>query len=383
MALLPVPPPWCCRPFLAGVVAEALAQPVPQAPVVAVASPVAKRITTWDEYSGRFTAVDSVEVRPRVSGFVDQVHFKDGQIVKAGDLLFTIDPRPFRISVEAAQAEVARTKSQMALAQNEVERVRPLVRSGAVTEREFDQRSASLNVARAQLQAAEAALKSAELDLEWSTVRAPIAGRVSDKRIDVGNLVTGGENGATVLTTVVSLDPIHFEFEISETDFLRYARLFLSGARASSREAANPVRIKLADEPNWPHTGKMDFVDNTLNPRSGTLRGRAVVDNANQFLQPGLFGRLQLFGGETDAMLIPDSAIVSDQARKIVFVVDDDGVIRPVPVELGPIHEGLRVIRAGLEADHSVVIDGIANPAVRPGAKVIPQESGIRPVASN
>lgn len=345
---------------------------------VTVAEPLAKRIIQWDEYSGRFEAVESVEVRPRVSGFIEKVHFRDGQIVKAGDLLFTIEARPFQIAVESAQAERERTKAQVELQESEVDRASPLVRSGAVTKRELDTRSANLAIARAQQQAAEAGMKSAMLNLEWSEVRAPISGRISDRKVDVGNLVTGGTAGTTLLTTIVSLDPIHFVFDVSESDFLRYSRLFLSGERASSREAPNPVRIRLADEPNWPHTGKMDFVDNALNPRSGTLRGRAIVDNKNQLLQPGLFGRLQLFGGDTDALLIPDSAVVSDQSRKIVFLVGADNVIKPAPVELGVMSDGLRVVRTGLKANDKVVIDGLANPMVRPGAKVTPQTGKIQ-----
>jgi len=355
----------------------------PLAPAVGVATPLAKRIANWDEYSGRFFAVDSVEIRPRVSGFIDNIHFRDGQIVKAGDLLFSIDPRPFRIAVESAEADIARAQAQVDLAVNEVERARPLVRSGAVTERDLDQRQANLAVVRAQLQSAQASLKSAELNLEWSSVRAPISGRISDKKVDVGNLVAGGQQGtATLLTTIVSLDPIHFEFEVAESDFLRYSRMFLSGERASSREVPNPVRIKLADEPNWPHTGKMDFVDNALNPRSGTLRGRAIVDNKNQLLQPGLFGRLQLFGGETDALLVPDAAIVSDQTRKIVFLIGAEDKIQAAPVELGPIVDGLRVVRSGLKSTDRVVVDGIANPAVRPGAKVATQPTAIKALAT-
>ena len=352
-------------------------------PPVTVAVPVTKRISTWDEYSGRFVAVASVEVRPRVSGFINQVHFRDGQIVKAGDQLFTIDPRPFLIAVESAQADIARTKAQVDLAENEVERARPLVKSGAVTERDFDQRRANLAVTRAQQLSAEASLKSAELNLEWTEVRAPISGRISDKKIDAGNLVTGGQQGATIMTSIVSLDPIHFEFDVSETDFLRYSRLFLSGDRPSSREVSNPVRIRLADEKVWTRQGRMNFVDNQLNPRSGTLRGRAIIDNKDQLLQPGLFARLQLFGGESDALLIPDAAVVSDQTRKIAFVVGTDNVVKAAPLELGPIYEGLRVVRGGLKPDDRVVIDGIANPAVRPGAKVTAQPGTINAVDSN
>ena len=358
--------------------ASAAPAQAPPPPSVTVAKPIAKRITTWDEYSGRFEAMESVEVRPRVSGFVDKVHFKDGQVVKAGDPLFTIDPRPFEIAAASARAEIARAKATVALAASEVERAAPLVRSGAVTERDFTQRSANLSVTEAQLQVAEAALKSAELNLEWTVVRAPISGRISDRKVDPGNLVIGGEQGTTLLTTIVALDPIHFLFDVSESDYLRYQRLSTSGQRASSRDSSNPVRIRLSDETDWTHEGAMDFVDNQLNPRSGTMRGRAVLPNKDQLFAPGIFARLRLFGGEVDALLVPDSSIVSDQMRKIIFIVGDDGVVKGSPVTLGPIAEGLRVVTSGLSADDNVIIDGLANPMVRPGTKVTVETGEIK-----
>ena len=362
--------------------ASAAPAQAPPAPSVTVAKPIAKRITTWDEYSGRFEAMESVEVRPRVSGFVDKVHFKDGQVVKAGDPLFTIDPRPFEIAAESARAEIARAKATVALATSEVERAAPLVRSGAVTERDFTQRSANLSVTEAQLQVAQAALKSAELNLEWTVVRAPISGRISDRKVDPGNLVIGGEQGTTLLTTIVALDPIHFLFDVSESDYLRYQRLSSSGQRASSRDSSNPVRIRLSDETDWTHEGAMDFVDNQLNPRSGTMRGRAVLPNKDQLFAPGIFARLRLFGGEVDALLVPDSSIVSDQMRKIVFVVGDDGVVKGAPVTLGPIADGLRVVKSGLSAGDNVIIDGLANPMVRPGTKVTAEPGEIKAAAT-
>jgi RND family efflux transporter MFP subunit len=344
---------------------------------VSVAEPVAKRVTQWDEYSGRFEAVASVEVRARVSGFIDSLHFRDGQLVNVGDLLFTIDKRPFEIAVESAEAEVARTKAQVELAETQVERGASLIKSRTITDQEYDQRKANLSVARAQLKAAEAGLRSAQLNLEWTEVRAPLAGRISDRKVDPGNLIAGGQTGATMLATIVTTDPIHFVFDISEADYIRYTRLFLSGELASSRDAANPVRIRLADETEWTRTGKVDFVDNTMTARSGTIRARAIVENKSKLLTPGIFGRLQLFGGEYDALLIPDSAVISDQARKIVFTVGDDGVVQGKAVTLGPIVDGLRVVRSGLAATDKVVLDGLANPMVRPGAKVAPQKGEI------
>ncbi len=356
----------------------ALAQGGPPAMPVTIAPPIAKRVTQWDEFSGRFEAVASVDVRARVSGFIDKLHFRDGQIVNVGDLLFTIDKRPFEIAVQSAEAEVARNKAQVDIAELQVERGAALVKSKNIPDAEYDQRKANLNVARAQLKAAEANVRQAELNLDWTDVRAPLAGRISDRKVDAGNLIQGGQQGATLLATIVTLDPIRFVFDVSEADYLRYTRLYLSGAMASSRDSVNPVRIRLADESEWTRTGKVDFVDNTLSPRSGTMRTRAVVENKNQLLTPGVFGRVQLFGGEYDALMIPDTAIVSDQARKIVFVVGDNNVVQAKPVTLGPIVDGLRVVREGLAATDNVVLDGLANPMVRPGAKVQPQKGEIK-----
>ena len=353
------------------------AQGGPPAMPVTVSEPLAKRVTQWDEYSGRFEAVASVEVRARVSGFIDKIDFRDGQIVKVGDPLFTIDKRPYEIAVESAEAEVARNKAQVDLAELQVGRGASLIASRTITEAEQDSRKSTLAVARAQLKSAEAALRNAQLNLEWTHVTAPIAGRISDRKVDAGNLISGGQTGATLLATIVTLDPIRFVFDISEADHLRYSRLILSGALASSRDGANPVRIRLSDETDWKRTGKVDFVDNAMTARSGTIRVRALVDNKDQLLTPGIFGRLQLFGGEYDALLVPDSAIISDQARKIVFTVGDDGVVQAKPVTLGTIVDGLRVIRSGLAPTDKVVLDGLANPMVRPGAKVVPQKGEI------
>lgn len=359
-----------------------LAQGGPPAMPVTAATPIAKRVTQWDEYSGRFEAVAQVEVRARVSGFVDKIHFKDGQLVNVGDLLFTIDKRPFEIAVESAEAEVARNKAQVELAELQVERGASLIKTKTITESDNDQRKANLAVSRAQLKSAEAAVRQAELNLDWTDVRAPLAGRISDRKVDAGNLIQGGQQGSTLLATIVTLDPIRFVFDISESDYIRYTRLYLSGAIASARDSLNPVRIRLSDETEWTRGGKVDFVDNTLSPRSGTIRVRAVVENKNQLLAPGIFARVQLFGGEYDALMIPDSAVVSDQSRKIVFTVGDDNVVQAKAVTLGPIVDGLRVIRQGLAATDNVVLDGLANPMVRPGAKVTPQKGEIKTAAA-
>src|SRR5262245_19279432 len=350
----------------------------PPPPPVTVAHPLQKTITEWDEYTGRFVAVEQVEVRARVSGFIDTVHFNEGQLVKQGDLLFVIDPRPYRLAVEQSQADLERAKAKLQLASLDVQRATPLVRSQTVTEREFDSRKATERDAAGQVSAAEAALKQAELNLEWTEVRAPITGRISDRRVDPGNLITGGPSGATLLTVIVSIDPIHFVFDGSEADFLRYIRLSKSGARPSSRDVQNPVAIRLADETEYKHQGRMNFVDNVLNPKTGTIRGRAVFDNKDGLLTPGFFGRLRLFGGEHEALLIPDSAIASDQSRKIVFTVADDGTVGTKLVELGPIVDGLRVIRSGLAASDRIVIDGLQR--ARPNQKVKPEDGVIAPI---
>ncbi len=347
--------------------------------IVTVAPPVARKVVQWDEYTGRFEASARVAVRPRVSGYIDKVHFVDGADVKEGDLLFTIDRRPFEIAVDSARADLARAQAQVTLNQMDYQRAQELVKSSATTVRDLDQRKANLDTAQAQVLSAQAALRNAELNLEWTEVRAPISGRVSDRRVDPGNLVTGGQDGANLLTTIVKLDPIYFVFEGSEADYIRYTRLNREGQRPSSRAAPNPVRVQLADETGWPHAGHMNFVDNEVNAHSGTIRGRAVLDNHDLFFSPGTFGRLQLYGGTVDALLIPDGAIVSDQARKVVFTVGPDDKIVAKPVTLGGFALGLRVVTAGLQPADRVVVDGLANPFVRPGAVVSPEAGEIKP----
>jgi RND family efflux transporter MFP subunit len=340
----------------------------PPPPPVTVAQPLQKNITEWDEYTGRFAAIATVEVRSRVSGFIDSILFKDGQLVKQGDLLFVIDPRPYRLAVEQAKADVERAQAKLQIATLDVERATPLAQSQTLTAREFDTRKSTQRDAAGALASSEAALKQAELNLEWTQVTAPISGRISDRRVDAGNLITGGPAGATLLTSIVSLDPIHFVFDGSEADFLHYLRLAAAGARPSSRDVQNPVAVRLTDETEYKHLGRMDFVDNVLSPKTGTIRGRAIFDNKDGLLTPGFFGRLRLFGGEHEALLVPDTAIASDQASKIVFTVADDGTVGTKIVELGPIVEGLRVIRSGLMAQDRIVIEGLQR--ARPGQKV-------------
>ena len=365
--------------MLIGCDSKPAANSAPPPPAVTVAPPLQKIIKEWDEYTGRFVAVENVEVRARVSGFIDSVHFKEGQIVKQGDLLFVIDPRPYRITVEQAKADVERAKAKLEIAALDVQRATPLVRSQTLTEREFETRRSTERDAAAQVASLEAALRQAELNLEWTEVRAPISGRISDKRVDAGNLISGGQTGATLLTVVVSIDPIHFVFDGSEADFLRYLHLAAAGARPSSRDAQNPVSVRLADETEYKHEGRMNFVDNAVNPKTGTIRGRAVFDNKDGLLTPGFFGRLRLFGGEHEALLVPDTAIASDQASKIVFTVAADGTVGAKRVELGPMVDGLRVVRSGLVPTDRLIIDGLQR--AHPGQKVTPEGGKIEAAA--
>jgi RND family efflux transporter MFP subunit len=348
-------------------------------PLVTVAPPLASRVAQWDEFTGRFEAIERVEVRPRVSGYIDRVHFRDGSTVQQGDLLFTIDQRPFQIAVASAQADVAHAQAQIVFDEAEYKRAADLVKTAATPASTLDQRKANLDIAHAQQMTAEAALHTAQLNLEWSEVRAPIGGRVSDRRVDPGNLVAGGQSGATLLTTIVRLDPIYFVFDGSEADYLRYTRLSVGGDRGSSRDTPNPVRVQLADEKDWPHRGTMNFVDNEINAHSGTIRGRAVFDNKDLFLTPGTFGRLRLYGGPLDALLIPDASVVSDQASKVVLCVGADGKVVSKPVTLGGMARGLRVIASGLTTSDRVVIGGLANPFVRPGVAVTVKQGEIQP----
>ena len=363
--------------------AETWAQGAPPAPPVTVSQPVARRVINWDEFTGRFEASEQVDLRARVSGLLDKVHFRDGDSVKKGDLLVTVDQRPYQLAVEAARADVARAKAQVELGQNEYERAEGLTQNRTITARDVDQRRANLNSAVGSLQGAEANLKNAELNLEWTEVRAPLAGRISNRRVDPGNLIAGGQSGASLLTTIVAVAPIYFTFDVSEADYLRYARMSNPREGTGSKDAGTLVEVRLADEPKWGRRGNVNFLDNALNARSATIRGRAVFENKDQFLTPGVFGRLRFFAGESDALLVPDTVIASDQANKIVLTVGPENKVVPKPVVLGPLSEGLRVIRSGLTAQDKVIVGGNANPMVRPGVAVSPQPGEIKMAATN
>lgn len=356
------------------------AEPVPP-PTVTVAQPVAKKITEWDEYTGRFVAQRRVEVRARVSGYLEAVHLAEGQQVEQGALLFVIDRRPFEAEVARARAEVARVSTTLRVAQLEFERGERLESSRAMSRETLEERRARRDSAQAEVDGKRAKLRLAELNLSFTEVRAPMSGLASDIRIDIGNLIAGGSADSTVLTTIVTLDPIELEFEGSETEFLRYTRLASAGTRHSSREMANPVEAKLLDEQGWPHRGRMTFVDNELDSDSATMRGRATFPNPDHVLLPGMFGHLRLLGeADHDAVLIPDEAVVADQARKLVMVVGKENVIEARPVTLGPLIEGLRVVRSGLTADERIVVNGVQR--ARAGEAVTPEEVAATPASA-
>lgn len=349
-------------------------------PPVTVAAPLVKPITEWDEFTGRFTPTESVEVRPRVSGYLTEVHFTDGQIVETGQLLFVIDPRPYQAALDQAVADREQERANLDFYTRDVERYAQLAQGQAASRQRLDQARQQRDRSKGALASIDARIRDAKLNIEFTRVRAPIKGRISDRRVDVGNLVTGDPN-ATLLTTIVALDPIYFVFDMSEADFLAYQRAVAEGRlKASTRDSTTPVELRLPDEEDgavWPRSGRMNFVDNRLDPASGTIRARAVVPNADYFVTPGQFARLRLPGSdEYRAVLVPDQAIVTDQSNKMVMLVRPDGttearVIRPGPSYAG----GLRIVRRGLAADDRIIINGLMR--VKPGMKVTPQPGTI------
>jgi RND family efflux transporter MFP subunit len=356
---------------------SALAQGAPPpAPTVTVAKPVMKQITEWDDFIGRFEAVDQVEIRARVSGYVDKIHFQDGTLVKSGDLLFTIDQRPYRATLEQAEATVASAQVRVEFASNDLERAESLRRTGNIADQVLDQRRSNYLTARAELDRAQAAVRQARLDLEFTEIKAPFAGRISRKLISEGNLVNANQ---TVLTNIVSLDPIHFYFDVDERSYLAYSRQASGGTRTSTAAAANEVQLTLSDERQVRRTGRLDFVDNRLDAGSGTIRARAIFENKDLFLTPGLFGRVSISGSDPyPGVLIPDEAVGNDQDRRVAFVLNGDNTVSMRPVRPGPRIDGYRVIRTGLKGDETIVINGIMR--IRPGTKVTPQLSTLPPI---
>lgn len=340
---------------------EAPVASAPPLPQVTVSPPLIKPILDWDNFVGQFEAVENVEIRPRVTGYLVEVHFTDGQMVEAGDPLFRIDSRPFDAALDAARSRVTGAESRLENTRSELERARGLVNIQAVSQEEFDALNATMLTATSELATARADMVAAELDVGFTTITAPISGRASYRRVDVGNAVKADE---TVLTTIVSLDPIHFSFQGSEALYLKYKR-----SNSAISASGTPVRIRLQDESDYAWEGQLDFLDNAIDTASGTIRGRAVLANGEGFLVPGMFGHMQLQASpEYQGMLLPDTAIATRGAQRIVYVVDSAGLVSAKQVELGPINGGLRVIRSGLLADDLVIIDGLQR--ARPGSNV-------------
>ena len=347
-------------------------QAPPPPPQVSVAAVVEKRVKDWDEFTGRFQAVETVEIRPRVSGYIDKVAFKEGGLVKQGDLLFVIDPRPYQADYDRAAADLKRYKTALELARIESTRVQRLRESGAVSQEELDERTSTVAQAEANVAGAQAAVESAGLNMGFTRVTSPITGRVSRAEVTRGNLVTGGNNGGTLLSSVVSMDPIYLYFDGDEQAYLRYQEMGRAGERRSSRDAPNPVHIGLANEEGFPHAGTMDFVDNQLNPQTGTIRARAVFDNKDGLFTPGLFARVQLVGSdEHDAILIDDRAVNTDQSQKYVLLLGPDNKIEYRKIKLGRVFDGLRIVREGLKPGDVIVVNGAQR--VHPGLTVTPQ----------
>ena len=348
----------------------------PPPPAVTFAKPVQRGVVDHDEYVGRFVAVESVEVRARVSGYLEGVHFNDGQIVKQGQLLFTIDKRPFQNSLDQARANLALARSNLTYTEADHARGKQLVRDKTITEQVFEQRAQARRNAEASVVANEAAVRQAELDLEFTELRAPVAGRIGDRRVTPGNLITGGASGnTTLLATIVSLDPIRLEFTFDEAAYLRYERFSRTGREVTSREGSVIVSLRLIDEADFVHRGYMDFVDNVIDKASGTIRGRAVFSNPDGMFTPGMFARIRVPGSPAyPALLVPDSAIASEQARKFVMVVDGENTAQQRYVTLGALVDKLRVIKDGLKPEDRIIVNGLMR--ARPGAKVTPEQQG-------
>ena len=347
------------------------AQPPTPLPVVSVTQPVVREVVEWDEYIGRLESPETVEVRARVSGYLDKVHFKEGKEVRKGDLLFTIDPRPYQAEFDHANAEYERAVSQTDLAKNDFERAKRLIATKAISEEDYDTKSKTYTAVQAAVRSAKATLDSAKLNLDFTQIRAPIDGRISRAVVTEGNLISSGVagSGATLLTTIVSLNPLYLYGDADERSVLKYLHLRREGTRVSARDELIPAEMGLADEAGFPHKGYMDFVDNRIDPGTGTMRARGVFSNADHSLSPGFFGRIRIPGsGKYPALLIPDRALGSDQAQKFVYVVNAEKKVEFRPVKIGPMIDGLRVVKEGLKPGEQIVIEGLLR--VRPGIVV-------------
>lgn len=352
--------------------------PAPPPPQVTVANPVVKPIREDDEFVGRFDAVSEVELRARVGGYLENISFEDGQIVQEGALLFTIDPRPFETTLGQAQAELDSARAEESFTRRELARAEQLVTRGNISRQVVDERREGFLSAQARVAAAEAALERARLDLEYTQIRAPITGRIDRNYVSEGNLVEAND---TVLTTIVSTDPVYFYFDIDERSFLAYARdARARGANLQEGSGGLAVVVRLADSREQPFEGRLDFSENRLDPDSGTMRVRAVVPNPDLVLQPGLFGRVNVPGSlPYEGILLPDEAIASDQNRRVVYVVNEEGRVSTKEIRPGPRIDGYRVIREGLTGEETIVVNGLLR--VRPGITVAPQMVELPPVA--
>ena len=357
--------------------AKAVAKATPPPVPVSVSQPFVTEIVEWDEYAGRFDAVEAVEIRTRVSGHLTSVLFKDGQTVKKGDLLYVIDPRPFERALELARAELAQAKTKTDNAALDVDRGRPLLERKVLSEKSFDDRANLMRDAQASVKVSEAKVASADLDLSFTRIASPIDGLIGRSLVTPGNWVNAGViSTATMLTSIVRQNPVHIYFDVSENNYLKYKRLMERGVAAGAGQAGNVIEIAMPDETGFPHKGKLDFIDNRLDPGTATLRARAIVENEMKLFSPGMFARVRIAGSaKYPAILVPDDAIASDQANKYVLVVGEDGIAQRRNIKPGPLHNGMRIVREGIKAEDWVVVRGAR---VRPGQKVVAKREPIK-----
>lgn len=359
---------------LVGCGPKAVTVEAPPPPQVDVAKPLVQEIIEWDEYTGRLAAMESVDVRARISGYLDSIHFKDGQLVNKGDLLFVIDPRPFKAALAVAEAEATQAASRLELAKNDLERAKGLVENKAISREVYDTRAKNVDSASATLMAAKARSEQARLDLEFTEVRAPMSGRIGRHGISIGNVVSGGNPDSTLLANIVSVDSIYCYFDVSEQAYLKYLRLDKAGRRGDLRKEQSEVQVALLDESDFTHVGRMDFVDNQIDAQTGTLRGRAVLDNAALNLLPGVFVKVRIPGSaKYSAVMVPDRAIVADQSDRFVFVVGEGNIVKQQRITPGRLHNGMRIVNFGLKGDETVVISGIQR--TRAGTPVMPEKT--------
>jgi RND family efflux transporter MFP subunit len=343
-------------------------------PQVQVATPLVERVADWDEFTGRFDAPEHVDVRARVSGYLDAVHFEDGARVEAGQRLFTIDARPFQAELAAAEGRLVQARAELSQARTDLERAERLIASRTISEEAVEQRRTAVSTAQAAVASARAEVETQQLNLEFTEVTAPISGHASARQVDPGNLVSGGNSAGDVLTTIVSSDPIYFEFDASEAVYLRYRRQDGAGEGA-------PVEVRLQDETEFDRPGEIVFADNAIDPNTGTIHMRARVANPDGLIRPGMLGTARVRGSAPyEAMLLPQTAILSDGARRIVYVVNDQNIIETRTIQQGPLSGNLRVVRSGVAPGDRVVVNGLLR--ARPGAEVVPQETEIARASS-